>query len=373
MNSDKNINKNKKSHYDEKKFFSNIGPEKIILCKKDDDISIFKNENPYRIIERPKALINGLVFNPPFFKLIILNETVETYEEQVGELYNNVLMNGTFVIPKKYKKIFANLKNPTKEYKNYIMIHKKSNKIFKNGERYLDCLICGTQKASTTSALLNLRKHPKIEAHKEEIHFFDLMWKKGVSYLGHFYNKKMYGKLILSKNPDLLYLTNTHWMIQNVNPFIKLIIFLRNPISRAYSAWQMSVNNGWTGNTFEEAISEELKYRIGENRIFNTAVNHYLQRGLYFKQIESVMRYFPRQNIKIFIMEHFSENMEKEYNEIYEFLCLEKENFEYTKERINNYQSKIDPFLYKKLEVFFENDVKQLEEFLNIKTGWFDK
>lgn len=59
-----------------------------------------------------------------------------------------------------------------------------------------------------------------------------------------------------------MYLSDTHWIIQKLNPFVKLIIFLRNPITIAYSSWQMISNNKWTTKTFEESIEEELKYRL---------------------------------------------------------------------------------------------------------------
>ena len=103
------------------------------------------------------------------------------------------------------------------------------------------------------------------------------------------------------------------------NPKIKLIIILRNPIDRAYSSWQMVKNNEWTNFSFKEAIDEELKYRLDENKTFNTAVFHYLQRGLYYQQIKEFLKWFPRQNLLVFILEHFDEDMNKEYNKIYKF------------------------------------------------------
>jgi len=349
---------------------SNI-PENIILCKKEDNISLFKNQNPYKIYEKPTKLLNGKIFNPPFFRLLIINDTIETSPNQIMELYNNVLMNGTFVIPEKYGNLFKNLNNPKKKFKNYVLIHKKNNMIYiyKKYRRMVDVIICGVQKASTTSALINMKKHPDISAHGEELHFIDIYWTKSDKY---FKEKHDYSKeIILAKNPDLLYLTNTHWMIQNVNPFMKLIIILRNPIDRAYSSWQMIKNNNWTNLTFEEAIEDELKYRIGENRTFYTAVYHYLQRGLYYEQIVNLLKWFPRQNIKILIMEHMT-CMEETYNELFEFINLKKIKLNCTKERVNKYDSKIDKKLYNNLKKFFIEDTKKLEDFLGYKTKWFN-
>ena len=156
-----------------------------------------------------------------------------------------------------------------------------------------------------------------------------------------------------------MYLKNTHWMIQQMNPFMKLLIFLRNPITRAYSSWQMVKNNEWTNMTFEEAISSELKYRQGENRTFKTAQWHFLQRGLYYGQIVNLLKWFPMQNIKIMIIESFSDDMVNEYNEIYDFLGIKKiNNADYTKERVNTYDEKLNNDLYKNFFYFYKKDVE---------------
>ena len=130
--------------------------------------------------------------------------------------------------------------------------------------------------------------------------------------------------------------------------------------------------NKWTELSFEEAIDEELNHRIGENKIFYTAVFHYLQRGLYYKQIKKLLKFFPRQNIIILISEKLKDNMEKEYNKIYNFLNIpELYNVEYTNERVGEYNDKIKIETYNKLKKFFSKDVKKLEKFLGYTVNWF--
>jgi hypothetical protein len=343
----------------------------IILCNDiNDNIDIFKKENPYIYTGKPYILIDGNFFNPPFFKILIINDNLKINDYDIKILYNNVIIDGFFIIPYKYFHLFNNLKNETKKYKEYVMIKKKNNIIFHLKNRIIDCIICGVQKASTTSALKNLSKHPDISSYPEEIHYFDINWKKGVQfYEKHFdYSKK----IIMEKTPDLLYLSHTFPLIQSLNPFVKLIIFLRNPIDRAYSAWNMSIENKWTTLTFEECIEEELTFRIGENKLFYPATNHYLQRGLYYKQIKKLLKFFPKQNIIILISEKIRDNMEKEYNKIYDFLNIPKlNNIDYTKERVGNYNEKIKKDTYDKLIIFFKEDVSKLEKFLGYGLDWF--
>lgn len=182
------------------------------------------------------------------------------------------------------------------------------------------------------------------------------------------FNKK---KIKILKNPDLIYLDYTFPLIQSVNPHMKFILFLRNPIDRAYSSWQMIYNNGWTNKNFEQAIEEELNLRFEEPKTFYTAVFHYLQRGLYWKQLEIFLKWFPAQNLKIFIIEKYN-NHEQIYNEIYSFLNLKipNEKITYTIERVGKYSNKIDPKLQTNLTKFFSQDIQQLEKFLNYSTGW---
>ena len=79
----------------------------------------------------------------------------------------------------------------------------------------------------------------------------------------------------------------------------------------------------------------------------------------------------PWQNLLVFILEHFDEDMNKEYNKIYKFLNIKQINVECEKVRIGNYNKNIDDKIYKDLVKFYKKDVNKLERLLNIKTNWF--
>jgi hypothetical protein len=348
-------------------------PSNIIICNENENIDIFKDKEPYKYTKRISELILGKYFNYPFFKILILSENVVLKNDDIVEiLYNMVLIDGFLIIPNKYYTKFSNLKNEIKKYKNYIMIKKKINIIFNHFyiKNTINCIIIGVQKASTTSALINLSKHPDISTYKEEIHFFDIFWSKGLDFFKkHFnYNKK----IVMCKNPDLIYQSHVFPLIQSLNPFTKFILFLRNPIKRAYSSWQMVKNNGWTNLSFKQSIEEELNYRLNENKTFYTAVYHYLQRGLYYKQIKKFLKWFPKQNLLILIIDNEKSNEEKEYEKIYDFLNITKPtNITYTKERIGKYENEIENDLYNNLIKFYKKDKTKLEKFLKIKINWF--
>lgn len=152
--------------------------ESIVICNNNDYVSKFKQYNPY-IINDVIDIINQRIFNPSFFKLIIVHENTKEKEKHIKVLYNCVLLNGTFIVSKKLFNLFRDLNNPYKIQDNYIIIHKKNNKIFDLSYKSFNYIICGIQKGSTTSALINMKKHSDISTHNDEIHFFDLFWYKG--------------------------------------------------------------------------------------------------------------------------------------------------------------------------------------------------
>ena len=229
-------------------------------------------------------------------------------------------------------------------------------------------------KGGTTAAITNLSKHPDISMVKEEIHYFDKMdvYQKGIDwYKSHFdYRKKRVG----DKAPDVMYMPSCLYLLQMVNPHVKIILFLRNPIERAYSHWKMLRDSFNIKLSFEYLIDNELNFRMGENRFYYEAFhNHLIQRGFYYQQIMEILKYFSKDNLLIIISEKVRGNMDVEYQNIFRFLEIGefhsnfKENFV---SKSNDILSK-NSNLYKKLLSIFEIDKINLEKFLGYKTGWW--
>lgn len=327
----------------------------------------------------------GHVYNPPFFNSITIlkNTTIE----DIKMAWNMTLDNGNIIIQNRS----TNNKNSkshvtshplfqkyiTKITSQQIFIKKPASlfKIFQFPKyRTLDFIIAGTMKGGTTAAITNFTKHPNISMVKEEIHYFDKkeIYQKGLTwYKSHFnYNKKLVG----DKAPDVMYQTSCLELLQIVNPHVKIILFLRNPIERAYSHWKMTRDLFRNNLSFQEAIEDELNNRWGENRTYDVAFwRHYVQRGLYYQQITEILKYFPRSNIHILITEQVKENMDAEYQSVFKFLDLPPHHNTFVEEFSSKSKDVIDPKspIYKKLKDIFEPDVKKLEKLISKKTGWF--
>ena len=336
------------------------------------DIITDKNIIPKNILlinnENIGNLYNCRIINPPFFKNIFIIHD-ELVEYDLKKIYNMCLVEGKIYFIPKYKYFFNN--------QNRIFIKKKNNIYIFPQKRVVEFIIMGVQRGGTTSLAHNLSKHQDIYMDKNidpkisEVHFFDLNWKKGINWYKKQFNYKY--KLVGEKTPDLINLDYTFPLIQSVNPYIKIILILRNPIERAYSAWKLNVKHFDEKRTFEEAIKYELKFKKNINETFYTIATNYLQRGLYYNQIEKLLKWFPKQNVLILISEVMKENHDKEYKKIYYFLNIpyQKQNYDIT--HVSDDNSILNKKLYNNLIKYYKEDVSKLEKLLNInlKLTWF--
>jgi hypothetical protein len=193
------------------------------------------------------VLYYGNSYNPPYFNTIV--SLKENNEEDAKKIWNMTLHNGYFIISSKFKYLFE--KCIISEIADKILVQKKTKLMYQFPKwRILDFIIAGTMKGGTTSALRNFYHHPEISMPKTEfdektktygeVHYFNDIkdnYLKGVEwYKKHFdYSKKMVG----DKSPDVMYQNLCLDLLQMLNPQVKIILFLRNPIDRAYSHWKM--------------------------------------------------------------------------------------------------------------------------------------
>jgi hypothetical protein len=123
--------------------------------------------------------------------------------------------------------------------------------------------------------------------------------------------------------------------IKLYNENIKLIIFLREPVSRAYSQYNMIIDNGSISNniSFFDATFND-KYHVEKHKI--------ISRGFYYEQISYIYQHFPKNNIHICVSEDVLENPQIEYNKIFLFLGAGEIKINFTDSvHKRNYKKKI--------------------------------
>ena len=345
--------------------------ERNIIINDYNKLNVLANNKNYYVTSlNVYKVYAGHVYNPPYFNNIILNKENTSYDD-LKMVWNMTLINGRIYVDKKYKSFFKNI---NKEYENKIEIIKNNNYTYIFPKyRVLEFIIAGTMKGGTTAAITNLNMHPEINMVKEEIHYFDKKenYQKGLEwYKRHFNYKK---KVVGDKAPDVMYQESCLELLQICNPQVKIILFLRNPIERAYSHWKMTRDLFRNKRSFEDCVEDEINNRWNENRTYDVSFwYHFIQRGLYYKQIENILKYFSKDNILILITEEIKKNMDLEYQKIFKFLNVEEFHSNFVEEFSSKSPDMIkkNSKLYKKLKNIYKEDIKNLEKFVGYKIKW---
>jgi hypothetical protein len=201
-----------------------------------------------------------------------------------------------------------------------------------------------------------------------EKHFFDRALYKGAlsnkdikEYKKSFKTTK---KIVGEKTPSYCYLRYAIDRIYDYDKNMKLIIILREPISRGFSQYNMhlATNKGKTlTNVTEEKILNDFKK--GENiklhELKSTGL-HFITRGFYDEILEYILSKFPKNNIYVGISEEINKNKLKYYNEIYEFLGATE--LKQIDETLNTHIRKYDKDIPKELEKYLYNIYKPHNE-----------
>jgi hypothetical protein len=164
-------------------------------------------------------------------------------------------------------------------------------------------LICGAQKAGTTSLYAYLKTHPEVFMPKtKEIHFFDLYYDRGLSwYLAQFRKKRaVEARAIGEASPSYMFFEDVPGRIHQQFPNMKLVFVLRNPVERAYAHYWHEVMLGYEKLSFREAISAEQE-RLTNGDTYEMRHFSYKERGKYITQIRRFLQYFPERNILVLL------------------------------------------------------------------------
>lgn len=169
-------------------------------------------------------------------------------------------------------------------------------------------LIIGVQKSATSWLAARLSQHPDIFVVPGEVHYFDeeRNYSRGAAWYQSFFKNAGAAKIRCEKSGAYFW-TNCEGVpgepmdkperIKALLPDVKMIIVLRDPVARAYSAWNHMVRGGRirdrgpAPNFFDPKLAEEIR----DHGI--------LTRGLYHAQLQRFLEVFPREQILILMQE----------------------------------------------------------------------
>jgi len=188
----------------------------------------------------------------------------------------------------------------------------------------IDFFEIGPPKTGSTIIRECLAEHPQI-----------FMYKKGFHYLEDPYYKDMDEeklKLLFSKAKDnqlkgakralALCKSEIPQRLYNINPKMKIITVLRNPIDRAVSAYFFYINNGkFPCIPIEKGLPELLKGDIIKKYPLSSEI---LECGNYYKYLLNYLEYFAiNENIKVFFFDDFKKSSGSFITELYNFLNID--------------------------------------------------
>ena len=232
----------------------------------------------------------------------------------------------------------------------------------------VDFVIGGAQKGGTSALDSFLRQHPEIcmPTTRKELHFFDREeenrdYKK---YHRNFKPKKNQHRVIGEASPIYMYWETAPYRIWKYNPQMKWILALRNPVERAFSAWNMESKRDHEKLPFAEAIEKEAeRCRMAlpvQHRVYS-----YIDRGFYAHQVRRLFNIFGKESCLVLLSEELRNEHQKTLRRVFEFLGVDS-SFVPPEASVfeQEYSSKIDNQLRERLIDTFQVDIKELEKLL---------
>lgn len=269
-----------------------------------------------------------------------------------------------------------------------------------NTSRFPLVLIIGAQKAGTTALFNYLIQHPTIEGSpQKEIHFFNstARYSRGADFFkAHF--SGLPGKIFLDASPSYLASPAAAERIFSYDKSVKMIVILRDPVDRAYSAWNMYQSrykenrnwflDGWVAS-MGRSPTEFIRRRDDELDDFSLFVEHELEvmqrnldqsieapvlmQGLYASHLNRFFRFFPREQLLVLRTEDLRLDTIKILDRIVGFLGLEERDWSagsLSPVFEGKYSVDISSVISERLSRFYKPYKEQLTALLNENFDW---
>lgn len=167
----------------------------------------------------------------------------------------------------------------------------------------------GVQRGGTSWLYECLNEHPQVFMPRKEMHFFDLEYEKGTEWYREQFTKGEGVEASGEFTPDYMAVPEAIERLAAFDSDLKVIITLREPISRAYSAYNLYKSHGrYADKSFSEAIA------------FDRFI---LEQSLYSKQLINIFSKFKKENIYIALYEDIAKSPRQFFSSVCQFLGLD--------------------------------------------------
>lgn len=246
-------------------------------------------------------------------------------------------------------------------------------------------LLVGGQRCGTTSLYRALLQHPLIVSatfHKG-VNYFDVNYDRGPRwYRGHFpLRRPGVTATPLAFDASGYYMFHPHAPRRIVSdlPDVKIVAMVRDPVERAYSAYQHEFMRGFETETFARALEledtrviPELEKMLTDESYYSSAHRHqaYRRRGHYATQLQPFIRTLGPEQVFIMESERFFDDPRAEYARLLQFLDVDQtESTRFDRYNARS-RSPLDENLRAELEDHFASHDAALADLLGRQPGW---
>lgn len=200
-------------------------------------------------------------------------------------------------------------------------------------------LIAGAQRCGTTSLFRMLAQHPQVRPPlmNKGIHYFDTAanFYRGQSFYAAHFPIRRPGESEFATtgeaSPYYLFHPLAASRIAAEAPDAKVIVLLRDPVERAFSAYKQETGREFENLTFEAALDAEPQRLAGEHerivadhcyQSFSHQHHAYVARGQYADQLERMISVVGRENVMVLDGADFFSQGLPQWPELMTFLGL---------------------------------------------------
>ena len=189
-----------------------------------------------------------------------------------------------------------------------------------------DFLCIGPPQCGTTWLHENLRRHPQLFLpNTKQTHYFDRYFHRPLSFYGKKFAEgrdRIKGEI----TPDYCVLTDERVaFIRKLMPHARLILIVRNPVDRAWSAARRIFSRH--GVDFPNGISDSAYYDFFTNDSYDYPGEYdkSMNRGDYNRILDRWHRYFPQEQMLVLRFEDIAENPQAFLKRVFEHIGADED------------------------------------------------
>ncbi|XP_061080506.1 heparan sulfate glucosamine 3-O-sulfotransferase 2 [Conger conger] len=179
-------------------------------------------------------------------------------------------------------------------------------------------IIVGVKKGGTRAVLEFIRIHPDVRAVGTEAHFFDRNYDRGLDWYRGLMPRTLDGQITMEKTPSYFVTREAPRRISSMSRDTKLIVVVRNPVTRAISDYTQTLSKKPDLPAFEELAFKNRS--LGQVDASWNAIRI----GIYALHLETWLQYFPLAQMHFVSGERLITDPAGELGRVQDFLGLKR-------------------------------------------------